>query len=190
MAGISVSLFCEPSCAAEEWRGVPDSVGTYGVSDQGEIRSKRDRSGKPSADWRILKPCLDSHGCPYVALYLCGRRTQRLVSHLVADAFLPPKSLTDKVVRHLNDNPADNRAINLARGTYSDNAVDAFRNCKRVSPRGSAHYLAKLTEDDVREIRRLDATGNFSYPELALRFGVNKQGICKIVLRQTWKHVL
>jgi len=124
-----------------------------------------------------------------VGLRLRGSGKSRLVSQLMADAFLPPKSPTDTVVRHLNDNPADNRAVNLARGTYSDNLNDAFRN-GRARSNGSANHNAKLTEDKVREILSLDATGNFSQRELALQFGVHNVTINRIVRRRTWKHVV
>jgi len=188
MAEISGASFCDTSGVVEEWRGVTDSVGTYGVSDKGKVRSKRYRNGKPSADWRILKPSLDTEGYPYVCLYLHGKRTVRRVAHLVADAFLPPKSLTDKVVRHLNDQPADNRAVNLARGTHKDNAQDSIRN--DTFARGIAHGRAKLTEDDVREVRRLYATGKFTQRELALKFDVSQMIVYRIVRRKAWKHVL
>jgi 16S rRNA U516 pseudouridylate synthase RsuA-like enzyme len=107
----------------------------------------------------------------------------------VAAAFLPQKSSTDQVLRHLNDNPTDNRVENLAWGTYSDNLNDAIRN-GRSHPKGESHCRAKLTEDNVREIRRLYATGEFTLKELAMRFGVHFSGIAKIVTRSTWKHVV
>lgn len=46
----------------------------------------------------------------------------------------------------------------------------------------------KLTEDQVLEIRARSAFGD-SQKELALRFGVTKQTIGKIVNRKTWKHI-
>lgn len=45
---------------------------------------------------------------------------------LVARAFLGPTDLP--LVRHLNDDPSDNRLANLAYGTSSDNALDSVRN--------------------------------------------------------------
>jgi DNA invertase Pin-like site-specific DNA recombinase len=72
----------------------------------------------------------------------------------------------------------------------SDNAQDAIRNGVFHPPRGSAHGRAKLSEDIVREIRRLYATGEFTQQELALRFGVSKHTISLIVRRKIWKHVL
>lgn len=42
----------------------------------------------------------------------------------------------------------------------------------------------KLTESEVKEIRRLAATE--SYPDLAARFGVNRSAISRIVARKRW----
>ena len=61
---------------------------------------------------------------------------------------------------------------------------------KQVS-RGEAHYAAKLTEDDVREIRRryaLDRT-IACRERLAAEKGVSVPTVCKVVYRQSWKHV-
>jgi hypothetical protein len=171
----------------EIWKDIVGYEGTYEVSMARRVR--RITGGQGARAGRILRPAINSRGCPTVTLYLCGKRTTRLISHLVADAFLPKKAPTDTVVRHLNDNPADNRLENLAWGTYSDNRQDAIRNDRLNQPIGVAHWNARLTEDNVREIRRLYATGEFSYQELGLRFGVSKQMVSSIVHRRNWKHV-
>ena len=171
---------------SEIWKPIVGFEETYEISTAYRVASLP-RKGRPRR--RILKPCPNSHGCPQVQLYLRGKRTNHKVAHLVADAFLPAKSSTDQVLRHLNDNPADNRIANLAWGTYSDNQQDSIRNDKHRAPKGVANGGAKLTEDDVREIRRLYATGNFTRRELARQFGVSVPTISKIVNRQTWKHV-
>ena len=53
---------------------------------------------------------------------------------------------------------------------------------------GSDRPNAKLTEDDVREVRRLNAAG-VSGRRLTEQFGVNAVTIHNIVHRKTWKHV-
>jgi len=171
----------------EIWKPVVGCEGTYEVSDDREVR--RISPGKRTYPGRILKQQLDPQGRPTVVLYLRGKRRTFRVSHLIADAFLPPKSSADQVLRHLNDNPADNRIENLAWGTYSDNNADAIRNGKFHSQKGVLHGGAKLTDDKVREIRRLYATGNFTQQELALKFGVAQSVISDIVKRKKWKHV-
>jgi len=169
-------------CDPEEWRDIIGYEGVYRVSDWGRVRR--------IATGRMLKQFLNPQGYSLVHLCLHGRATTRMVSHLVADAFLPAKTPTDTVVRHLNDDPSDNRAVNLARGTVSDNAHDAIRNGKWHPSNGSANGQAKLTEDNAREIRRLCATGKFSQQELALKFGVADSVICRIINRRAWKHVV
>jgi hypothetical protein len=171
----------------EKWRPIVDYEKTYEVSDQPRVR--RIVGGRGARAGRILKQCPDSHGRMLVCLCLCGKQRTFLVSHLVANAFLPAKSPTDTVVRHLNDDPTDDRAVNLARGTRSDNVADAIRNGKWHPSKGSSHSNAKLTEDDVIEIHRLYATGEFWQRELARRFGVSQSLIGKIILWRAWKHV-
>jgi hypothetical protein len=137
-----------------------------------------------------LKQGLDGLGYLHVSLCLHGKKSIHKIHHLMADAFLPPKGPTDTVVRHLNDIKTDNRPCNLARGTHSDNAMDAFCNGKWHHAKGVSHGSAKLTEDQVREIRRLYATGVFTQQELALRFGVDQRTVSEIIRRKIWKHVV
>lgn len=47
----------------------------------------------------------------------------------------------------------------------------------------------KLTEDAVREIRRLYATGEYSYRELGDLYGVSRDTIGDVVTRKSWYHV-
>lgn len=49
--------------------------------------------------------------------------------------------------------------------------------------------VTKYTEDQVKEVRRLYATGEFFYRELAKMFNISTPHIAKIVTRQAWKHV-
>ena len=46
---------------------------------------------------------------------------------------------------------------------------------------------SRLTDDQVRQIRELYATGQHTQTELASCFGVTQSMISKIVLRQNWK---
>jgi len=170
----------------EEWRPVVGFERIYEVSYFARVR--RIAGGPGARAGRILRQSLNSDGCPQVSLYLRGKVTTRKVAHLVADAFLPPKGPTDRVLRHLNDDPTDNQPCNLAWGTRLDNAADAIHNDRY--PRGGANGAAKLTEDQVREIRRLWATGNFSQRKIARQFVISNVAVSKIVRRQTWTHIL
>jgi len=76
----------------------------------------------------ILRPGVHASGHHMVRLYPGNRTSEQVYVHrLVAEAFIPnPEGLP--FVRHLDDNPANNAASNLAWGTRSDNGVDAVRN--------------------------------------------------------------
>lgn len=60
---------------------------------------------------------------------------------------------------------------------------------KRISAaRGSGHFKARITEDDVRLIRQLHSQGE-SHAALSRRFGLTKSGIKQVIYRVSWKHI-
>jgi hypothetical protein len=77
-------------------------------------------------------------------------------------------------------------------GTPTDNVRDMMAKGRQVvvlpNLRGSKHPNAKLTEDDVREIRRRRATGE-SFASLAEAFGIANRNIQAVVYRRSWRHV-
>lgn len=55
---------------------------------------------------------------------------------------------------------------------------------------GSLHHNAKLTEDQVRDIRREYAAGGTSHFKLALKYDIESTDtIGKIIRRDSWTHV-
>ncbi len=56
-------------------------------------------------------------------------------------------------------------------------------------PKGFHTNNAKVTEDDVREIRRLHAEGSENFSSLSRRYGVSPRSVASVVKRETWKHV-
>jgi DNA invertase Pin-like site-specific DNA recombinase len=59
---------------------------------------------------------------------------------------------------------------------------------KSHQARGERISTAVLTEDNVREIRKLSAAKQ-TYVQIATRFGINKHTVYKIVNRKSWAHV-
>lgn len=114
----------------EIWRPAPNAEGLYEVSNLGRVRSL-DRwvhHGKPNKPVFYKGKVLSSgryttDGYNLVVLRINKKSKCWTVHRLVATVFLPnPKNLP--LVRHLNDDPNDNRAENLAWGTYSENFSD------------------------------------------------------------------
>ena len=87
-------------------------------------------------------------------------------------------------VLHHCDNPSCVRPDHLFLGNHMDNVRDRMAKRRPTTPRGSRNPRSKLTESDVRQIRRL--ASSCSRPELAERFGVTPQAINQIVKRTCW----
>jgi len=90
----------------------------------------------------------------------------------------------DKCVLHKCDNRACVRPDHLFLGTLADNARDAAE--KGRMSRGEERPCAKLSEEEVLEIRKRFASGKFLQRELGLEFGVNQPTIGEIVRGDTW----
>ncbi len=54
---------------------------------------------------------------------------------------------------------------------------------------GENHARAKLTEEDVREIRRMYSIGERSQQSIADEYGVAQHTVSKLLRRKTWAHV-
>jgi len=103
-------------------------------------------------------------------------------------------------VCHHCDNPSCVRPDHLFVGTPTDNIRDAIQKGRwhhspppkgRRFQKGHPVYYrsAKLTADQVREIRRLHDQGGVSKRKLAVLFGISRSNIQKIVWRRTWLHI-
>jgi HNH endonuclease len=89
------------------------------------------------------------------------------------------------------------RPSHLFLGTQADNIKDMISKDRHASgkkwwltllPRGTAHPNAKLTNTQVRTIRKLSARG-FAQTSIAARYKVSAPTIARILSRKTWKHV-
>lgn len=92
-------------------------------------------------------------------------------------------------VCHHCDNPACVNPEHLFLGTPKDNAQDCIQKGRCCVLRGEEQGRAKLTEQDVRSIRKLRTNGA-SLKYLAEKFNVGKTTIGHLLNGDTWKHVL
>lgn len=86
-------------------------------------------------------------------------------------------------VLHHCDNPICVRPNHLFLGTNADNMRD-----KAMKGR-ARHNLAKLTPEQVLEIRARAATATVSHSMLAKEYGVQQTAISRIVRRDSWKNI-
>jgi len=89
-------------------------------------------------------------------------------------------------VLHKCDNPGCVNPKHLFLGTVQDNMDDKIK--KGRQPRGATHSRAKLSEENVLDIRRLGAEGVMGL-ELSDRFKVSSSAIYAILTRRAWAHL-
>lgn len=94
-------------------------------------------------------------------------------------------------VLHSCDNPPCCNPAHLRLGDPAANARDRVeRGRSRNVPKGSAHKLAKLTEEQVRDIRRRFVPGKYGDSARAAReFGLSKTTVAQLLRGETWSHV-
>jgi hypothetical protein len=172
-----------------EWRAVVGYEGLYEVSACGQIRSLPRLAPHYTGvmltrGGRLLKGCYDAKGYRRVSLCREGRTRGFHVHTLVAAAFLGPRP-PGMVTRHKDGNTKNNSVTNLAYGTSQDNSDDM--RLHGTVRRGSNHARAKVTDEQVLEIRALHRI--LTYRELAGRFGLSVNQIDNIVNRHQWRHI-
>ena len=178
------------------WKGALRCEDEYQISNQGSVKSLSRRiARKDGTSWltkeRILKPFPSPH---YLAVEICGeiRRERAYVHLLVLETFHGPKP-ESKEGSHLNGNELDNRAENLCWETHQENNLRKREHGTsgkgRIGLRGRKNPNAKLTEDDIRWIRKIYATGMYSQSKLAEIYEVGQDTISSIVNYDTWRHV-
>jgi hypothetical protein len=95
------------------------------------------------------------------------------------------------VICHRCDNPSCVNPAHLFLGTHADNVADKMRKGRhRTNPhKGEDHRSAKLTQEQVLEVRRRFAVGGISKAALGREYGVTQTTIDHIILRATWRHL-
>jgi len=124
-----------------------------------------------------------SHGCDYLCFTAVQvrdgvyTRKDYSVHQAVAAAFLGPKP-EGLIVLHGPNGKFDNRPENLSYGTHSQNALDKHRDGTMPDLSGEKNPAAKLTDEQVAEIRALK--GTMTQAAIGERFGITFQHVSKL----------
>jgi len=179
----------------EEWKDINGYNGRYQISTMGRVKStERIRISGANDSCKMLIPEMVlkekiNHGYSHVNLYDNGKCITHKVHRLVALAFIPNPD--DKPeVNHKDGDKSNNNDWNLEWSTSLENKFHAKSTGLLLPMSGEKHYLSKLTEVQVREIRDKYATKNYSILQLAKEYNMSHQPIHNIIKRVSWKHVI
>lgn len=145
--------------------------------------SKVDRSGGPDACWPWTG---DKGGWGYGRIMIDRHRhLAHRLSWEIANGPIP--SALDCL--HTCDNPICVNPAHLFLGTDADNVADKMAKGRHNGPYGESVGTAKLTAEQVAEIRRRYLPRKVTHEHLATEFGVTKSCIGRIVQGKGWRHV-
>lgn len=150
----------------------------YEISDDGRLfgpRVERRQQVAPAGHHFV-----HLYGIPYGR----PRSVKVWIHRAVLETFVGPCPIGEEC-RHLDGNPSNNRLSNLCWGTRLENQGDRERHGTKLL--GERAPSAKLTEEDVREIRCLYRTTTIR--ALGKRFGVSHTVIRRAALGLTWGHL-
>ena len=151
----------------EQWKPIY-GFENYQISNFGRLKSLK---GK------IMNPCVDSSGYLNTSLRKDGKTYSVRVHQLVAIHFLRRTDI-GCVVNHIDGNKLNNRVDNLEYVTSGDNNQKAYDT--GLKAKGEDHYLAKLSDKDIFDIRVEFGLGRMTYREIEGKYNVANSTVSRI----------
>lgn len=171
---VSTGIFME-----EIWKQINNYEGRYLISNYGEIYSILSN--------KILKPQRNGHGYLHIGLYnkMCRYHTL-LIHSLVATHFISMRKPFMQI-NHKDGNKENNCVCNLEYCTAKHNTQHAISIGLRKT--GELHGRSKLTEKDVRDIRRKYKWNTYTMQMICDEYKITLSPLYSILKRKTWKHI-
>ncbi len=167
-----------------DYRDIPGFPG-YCIGSDGSAWSRWDSHGGMSNPWKPLKISIGRNGYLRTTLYADRKCFGWFIHRLVLETFIGPCPPGMEAC-HNDGNRLNNSLDNLRWDTHKANIEDAIRHGRTTQ--GERNPQAKLTNDDVREIRRLVASGR-NRREISSIYGIHYNHVGYIVTRKLWASV-
>jgi len=153
-------------------------ISEYAVSNKSRVVNLKEMT--------LVKPKIDREGYWKVTLFTDGKRLERRLHRIVAEAFIP-NPLNLPFVNHIDGDKTNAEITNLEWVTPKGNAEHAAE--LGLLARGESSPKAKITETQAMSILA-DALSGLSTQQLLQRHPyATKSIITKIANRSRWKHL-
>ena len=174
----------------EEWKDIKGYEGFYQISNSGIVKSLGGWCGTAKRKEKIRSTSLTHDGYVKVRLMHQGKDKTMRVHRLVAEAFIPNPENKD-TVNHIDGDKQNNVVSNLEWVNRTEQMIHAYNLGLKTSRLGSSNSNAKLTETQVREIRKLYVpySKEFGTVALAEKYGVTNRVIGLIIKNEAYKNV-
>lgn len=162
------------------YKGVPYEQ--YQIDEDGNIYSLKRK--------KFLCPTLNHDGYLNCRIFKNGKGLSTSVARIMAYTFLglPPKTMSDPTVDHIDGNRINNHVTNLRWLPRAKNASTRLYK-KNSGGKGEHNVKAKLNNEQVIHICELLTDINWSYTQIAQIIGASKGQVGDIAIRQTWTHI-
>lgn len=169
-------------CFMEQWKEITHG---YSVSNYGRIKNKHNN---------ILAIQQRPNGYYQIGLFIDGKQRFYKIHRLVAEYFLEPPTpeqlewaATTKhnkvFVNHKDGDKSNNHYDNLEWVTHQENITHAVDNGLRYTSPPSA----KLSIEQVEDIRMIYSTNQIPFTKLAEQYNVSRHTISNIINNKTWR---
>lgn len=171
-------------------RDIKGYEGLYSINEEGDIFSLPKLVKRKDGNitffkhqGKILSGAIASNGYRVVNLYKNKKRKTVTVHRLVAKTFLENHK-NHPCINHKDGNKLNNNYKNLEWCSYKYNLNEAmkmgFRNFK---------YLRRLSDSQVKDIRKDYSTGKFFLKDLAIKYGVGISTISDTINNRRRKYL-
>jgi len=154
-------------------------LGIYTIYSNGKVWSNKHN--------KFLKPSKDEKGYLRIGLYLNGKAKTYKLHRLISECFI--NKIEGKTqINHKDCNKLNNDISNLEWCNNSENQKHHHRVIKTGYLFGMKNHKAKITEQQMKEIRAKYATHKYTQTQLADEYNITQSAVSQIISNKIRKY--